>query len=88
MPTSHQKHLADYLVKGSIVNGPISILMITIEVQYSLKGKRVPQTAGGYPPTAGQNVACRNLYQQALDLTPYIAVGPMVKGEEFAIKYK
>jgi len=30
----------------------------------------------------------RNLYDQTLDLTPYNAVGPMVRGEEFAIKYK
>ncbi len=33
-------------------------------------------------------LARRNLYQQTLDLTPYNVVGPMVKGEEFAIKYK
>jgi len=33
-------------------------------------------------------LARRNLYQQTLDLTPYNAVGPMVKGEEFTIKYK
>ncbi len=33
-------------------------------------------------------LARRNLYEQTLDLTPYNAVGPMVKGEEFAIKYK
>jgi len=30
----------------------------------------------------------RNLYDQTLDLTPYNAVGPMAKGEEFTIKYK
>jgi len=30
----------------------------------------------------------RNLLEQTLDLTPYNAVGPMVKGEEFTIKYK
>jgi hypothetical protein len=30
----------------------------------------------------------RNLYERTLDLTPYNAVGPMVKGEEFTIKYK
>jgi hypothetical protein len=33
-------------------------------------------------------LARRNLYEQTLDLTPYNAVGPMVKGEEFVIKYK
>jgi hypothetical protein len=33
-------------------------------------------------------LARRNLYDQTLDLTPYNAVGPMVKGEEFVIKYK
>ncbi len=30
----------------------------------------------------------RNLFDQTLDLTPYNAVGPMVKGEEFTTKYK
>ena len=30
----------------------------------------------------------RNLYGRTLDLTPYNAVGPMVRGEEFTIKYK
>ena len=30
----------------------------------------------------------RSLHDQTLDLTPYNAVGPMVKGEEFTIKYK
>jgi len=30
----------------------------------------------------------RNLYDQTLDLTPYNAVAPMIKGEEFTIKYK
>lgn len=30
----------------------------------------------------------RNLYNRTLDLTPYNVVGPMVKGEEFTIKYK
>ncbi len=33
-------------------------------------------------------LARRNLYDQTLDLTLYNAVGPMVKGEDFAIKYK
>ena len=33
-------------------------------------------------------LARRNLYDQTLDLTPYNAVGPMVRGEEFTIKYK
>lgn len=33
-------------------------------------------------------LARRSLYDQTLDLTPYNAVGPMVKGEEFTIKYK
>ena len=33
-------------------------------------------------------LARRNLYEQTLDLTPYNAVGPMVQGEEFTIKYK
>jgi hypothetical protein len=30
----------------------------------------------------------RNLYGTTLDLTPYNAVGPMVRGEEFTIKYR
>ena len=30
----------------------------------------------------------RSLYGRTLDLTPYNVVGPMVKGEEFSIKYK
>lgn len=30
----------------------------------------------------------RNLFDHTLDLTPYNAFGPMVKGEEFTIKYK
>lgn len=30
----------------------------------------------------------RSLYNRTLDLTPYNAVGPMVQGEEFTIKYK
>ncbi|MDW7738873.1 MAG: hypothetical protein SCJ97_02285 [Bacillota bacterium] len=33
-------------------------------------------------------LARRSLYSRTLDLTPYNAVGPMVKGEEFTIKYK
>ena len=33
-------------------------------------------------------LARRSLYEQTLDLTPYNAVGTMVKGEEFTVKYK
>ncbi len=33
-------------------------------------------------------LARRNLYDRTLDLTPYNAAGPMVRGEEFTIKYK
>lgn len=33
-------------------------------------------------------LARRSLHGRTLDLTPYNAVGPMVKGEEFTIKYK
>lgn len=33
-------------------------------------------------------LARRSLYDRTLDLTPYNVVDPMVKGEEFTIKYK
>ena len=33
-------------------------------------------------------VSRRNLYDRTLDLTPYNVLGRMVKGDEFAIKYK